>query len=85
MTSVQPLPKAATTSLTLQLQQYGSSDWGIYFGIVTQARKKEQDSGGDQTACYFAHENRGAMQLEGDLVQGSNYDLRVLAGGELWM
>ena len=41
MTSVQPLPKAATTSLTLQLQQYGGSDWGIGYGIVTEAKKKE--------------------------------------------
>ena len=85
MTSVQPLPKAATTSLTLQLQQYGGSDWGIGYGIVTEAKKKEQDSDRDQTAYYVVDGNRGAMRLDGDLVQAYNADLRVLAGGELWM
>ena len=40
MTSVQPLPKAATTSLTFQLQQYGG-DWNIGYGIVTKDKKKK--------------------------------------------
>ena len=85
MTSVQPLPKAATTSLTLQLQQYGGSDWGIGYGIVTKDKKKEQYSYSNQTAYYGAHGNGGGMYLDGDTVQAYNADLRVLAGGELWM
>ena len=85
MTSVQPIPKAATTSLTLQLQQYGSTTYGIGYGIVTEAKKKEQNSGGDQTAFYVAHGKGGGMLVDGDTVQAYNADLRVLAGGELWM
>ena len=54
ITSKQTIPQNAITELTFQLHQYGSQYSTIVFGIITESRKNEMWSyGEDQAVGYW--------------------------------
>jgi hypothetical protein len=68
ITSILPLPKSTTTSLTFSLDRYGKKGNYITMGIITESKKHQKDSDCDETAFYVTSNKykQGHMHVDSE-------------------